>query len=74
MIKMNIKTKIIFMTRKKINDEDKKKDFSISMDQKLNKILEEYLTKKGISNKSKYIESLVKKDLESKGEKFENEF
>jgi metal-responsive CopG/Arc/MetJ family transcriptional regulator len=66
--------KIKTFMRHKLNDEDKKKDFSISMDQKLNKILEEYLTKKGISNKSKYIESLVKKDLESKGEKFDNEF
>ena len=60
--------------RHKLSEEDKKNNFSISMDQKLNKILEEYLIKKGISNKSKYIESLVKKDLEDKGENFENDF
>lgn len=62
------------MSRKKINGEDKRKDFSITMDQKLNKILEEYLISKGISNKSKYIEKLIRYDLESKGEKFENDF
>ena len=60
--------------RRKLNDEDKKSNFSITMDEKLNSILEDFLTKKGISNKSKYIESLVKKDLEDKGEKFETDF
>lgn len=62
------------MARNKMNSEYKKKDFSITMDEKLNKILEEYLIKKGISNKSKYIESLVKKDMIERGENIEENF
>ena len=62
------------MSLNKMNSEYKKKDFSITMDEKLNKILEEYLIKKGISNKSKYIESLVKKDMIERGENIEENF
>ena len=43
------------------------------MNIKLNKLLEDYLIKKGI-NKSRYIESLVKKDLEDRGENIEPNF
>lgn len=56
------------MARQKLSEEDKKKEFSISINEKLNTILEEYLINKGITNKSKYIENLVKKDLKERGE------
>jgi metal-responsive CopG/Arc/MetJ family transcriptional regulator len=61
------------MARQKLDEEDKRKNFSITMDEKLNELLEKYLTEKGV-NKSKYIESLVKKDMTEKGEDIENEF
>jgi metal-responsive CopG/Arc/MetJ family transcriptional regulator len=62
------------MARKKLNDDEKRSNFSITMDEKLNNILEEYLIKKGISNKSKYIESLVKKDMIDRGEDIKEEY
>jgi hypothetical protein len=61
------------MARRKMTEDEKKKDFSITMNIKLNKLLEDYLIKKGI-NKSRYIESLVKKDLEDRGENIEPNF
>lgn len=61
------------MGRIKINDKDKKKDFSISMNKILNNILENFLVQKNI-NKSKYIESLVKRDMIERGEKLEDNF
>lgn len=62
------------MARQKLSEEDKKKEFSISINEKLNTILEEYLINKGITNKSKYIENLVKKDLKERGENIETNF
>lgn len=62
------------MARHKLQEEDKKKDFSITINDRLNKILEDYMIKMGITNKSKYIESLVKKDLEDRGEKINLDF
>ena len=62
------------MSRQKLSEENKKKEFSISINEKLNTILEEYLINKGITNKSKYIESLVKKDLKDRGENIETNF
>lgn len=55
------------MARYKLSEEDKKRDISVSMDIKLNEKLEKYMINKGITNKSKYIESLVKKDLKDRG-------
>jgi len=57
------------MIRQKLNEEDKRKNFSITMNEKLNELLEKYLSDKGV-NKSKYIESLVKKDMKDKGVEF----
>jgi len=62
------------MSRHKIQEDDKKKKFSISLNEKLNDILEKYMTKNGVTNKSKYIENLVKKDLENRGEKINIDF
>lgn len=54
------------MARRKLNEEDKKKEFSITVDIKLNEKLEKYLSENGYSNKSKYIEKLIKEDIEEK--------
>lgn len=62
------------MSRQKIQEDDKKKKFSISLNEKLNEMLEKYMTKNGVTNKSKYIENLVKKDLENRGEKINIDF
>ena len=60
--------------RHKISEEDKKKKFTITVDEKLNDILDKYMDDNNIKNKSKYIESLVRKDMEDKGEKIERIF
>ena len=54
------------MARRKLNEEDKRKEFSITVDIKLNEKLEKYLIENGYTNKSKYIEKLIKDDIESK--------
>jgi len=59
--------------RNKLSEEKKKKKFSVSINKDLNIKLEEYLEDTNI-NKSKYIESLVRKDLEDRGEDVEKEF
>ena len=60
--------------RHKISEEDKKKKFTITVDEKLNDILDKYMDDNNIKNNSKYIESLVRKDMEDKGEKIERIF
>ena len=60
--------------RHKIPDDKKKKKFSISVDIELLDIFDEYLDNKKFKNKSKYIEYLIRKDMEEKGENIKKEF
>lgn len=62
------------MSRNKLPEEDKKKEFSITMNEKLNNILEEYMIKNMMSNKSKYIENLIIEDMIKRGEDIKKEF
>ena len=62
------------MSRQKLSDDEKKKEFSVSVNILLNEKFESYLNENGYTNKSKYIEKLIKDDLISRGEKFEDEF
>jgi metal-responsive CopG/Arc/MetJ family transcriptional regulator len=54
------------MSRKKLSDENKKPGISITIDNKLDDIMEDYLKENNV-NRSKYIEHLIRKDFESKG-------
>ena len=60
--------------RHKISDEEKKKKFSITIDERLSLMLYKYMKDNNIKNKSTYIESLVRKDMMNKGEKIERKF
>ena len=60
--------------RHKLKEEEKKKDISITINNELNDILEKYMVDNNIKNKSRYIENLVKKDMESRGENVEKTF
>ena len=60
--------------RKKLTEDKKKKDINISLDKELFSILEEYLLDNNISNRSKYIENLIREDFERKGKNIEREF
>ena len=62
------------MGRHKISDINKKKDLTITVDIKLNEMLETYLSLNKIGNKSKYIENLIKNDLIKRGENIVDEF
>jgi len=60
--------------RKKVPDNKKKIDISMTIDTELFDIMNEYLEENNISNRSKYIESLIREDFEKKGKKIQKEF
>jgi len=60
--------------RKKLTEDKKKKDINISLDKELFSILEEYLVENDISNRSKYIEKLIREDFEKRGKNIERNF
>lgn len=64
----------IILMRNKLPEEKKKKKASITIDANLLEIFEDFITDKNIKNKSKYIESLIRKDMEERGEDTKREF
>jgi metal-responsive CopG/Arc/MetJ family transcriptional regulator len=60
--------------RHKISQEKKRKKLSLTIDEGLSEIFDEYLVDKKIKNKSKYIERLIEEDMKSKGEEIKKEF
>ena len=60
--------------RHKIPDNKKKVKMGASIDADLIEILESHLSERGIKNLSKYVESLVRKDMEERGEDVKKEF
>ena len=60
--------------RQKIPDDKKKVKTAVSIDEQLSDIFDKYLNDKGIKNKSRYIEELIRKDMEDRGEDTSREF
>lgn len=60
--------------RKKLLEKKKKDKFTITIDENISNLLDGFLDDNKISNKSKYIERLIRIDMESKGENIEREF
>ena len=60
--------------RKKIADDKKRTNARITIDSELFSILEEYLTENNISNRSKYVEKLIREDFEKRGKNIERNF
>lgn len=54
------------MVRRKLDADQKKPKISITLDEKLSEVMEEYLENIGL-NRSKYIEDLIRKDFEKQG-------
>lgn len=52
--------------RKKLNDADKKPKIGITIDKDLDIILNDYLKKNNLK-RSRYIQKLIKEDIEKKG-------
>jgi metal-responsive CopG/Arc/MetJ family transcriptional regulator len=59
--------------RHKIPDEMKKDKFTITIDEKLNDIVNEYLDTNDIK-RSNYIEKLIREDMEKRGKNINREF
>lgn len=60
--------------RHKLPEEKKKKSFSLTLDEELLQIFENYLDTNKVKNKSKYIENLIRKDMNERGEDISVEF
>lgn len=59
--------------RKKIAEDKKKKKTAVSIDERLMEIMDEYLTDNDIK-RSRYIEKLIREDMERRGKNVENNF
>lgn len=59
--------------RHKIPDEMKKDKFTITIDEKLNEIVNNYLQDNDIK-RSNYIEKLIREDMEKKGKNIDRKF
>lgn len=60
--------------RSKLPEGKKKVNTRLTIDKDLFSIMEEYLEENNISNKSKYIENLIREDFEKKGKNIERDF
>lgn len=60
--------------RRKLPEEKKKKSFSLTLDGELLDIFDNYLDTNKVKNKSKYIENLIRKDMNERGEDTKKDF
>lgn len=60
--------------RHKLPEDKKKKSFSLTLDEELLNIFKNYLDSNKVKNKSKYIESLIRKDMTERGEDTKKNF
>jgi len=62
------------MANKKKSEENKKKKISFSVNEKLLNKFDEFLEKEEISKRSKYIEKLIREDMERRGKDVSKDF
>ena len=62
------------MANKKKSEENKKKKISFSVNEKLLNKFDEFLEKEEISKRSKYIEKLIREDMERRGKDVSKNF
>jgi metal-responsive CopG/Arc/MetJ family transcriptional regulator len=60
--------------RHKLPEDKKKKSFSLTLDEELLDIFENYLETNKVKNKSKYIENLIRRDMTERGEDTKKDF
>ena len=60
--------------RHKIPDDKKKVKTAVSIDDGLLEMLDKYMEDNNIPNKSKYIENLIRKDMEERSEEVKRDF
>jgi metal-responsive CopG/Arc/MetJ family transcriptional regulator len=62
------------MVNKKKSEEKKKRKISFSVNEKLLNKFDEFLEKEEISKRSKYIEKLIREDMEKRGKDVNKDF
>ena len=62
------------MVNKKKSEENKKRKISFSVNEKLLNKFDEFLEKEDISKRSKYIEKLIREDMERRGKDVSKDF
>jgi metal-responsive CopG/Arc/MetJ family transcriptional regulator len=62
------------MANKKKSEEKKKKKISFSVNEKLLNKFDDFLEKEDISKRSKYIEKLIREDMERRGKDVSKDF
>lgn len=60
--------------RHKMDDDKKKEKMTLTIDEKIGELFEKYLEDNDISNKSRYIEMLIRKDMAEKGKNVDRNF
>jgi metal-responsive CopG/Arc/MetJ family transcriptional regulator len=60
--------------RHKIPDDMKKEKMTLTIDEKVVELFDKYLEDNEITNKSKYIESLIRKDMSDRGKEVIKKF
>lgn len=60
--------------RHKIPDDKKKNKTAVTIDKNLLNLFNEFLDENEITNKSKYIENLIRRDMLEKGKNIDREF
>ena len=61
------------MSRHKLSDDVKKPKISITLNKELDSVLQDYIEDNDL-NRSKYIEDLIKTDMENRGYKIKKDF
>ncbi len=65
---------IICMPRKKIQEEKKKIKTGVTINSEVVEMMDEMLDDIGNTNRSRYIEKLIREDLEKRGKNIERDF
>lgn len=60
--------------RNKIPDDKKKEKMTLTIDENISVIFDKYLKDNDIKNKSKYIEKLIREDMEKRGKNVNRDF
>ena len=60
--------------RKKLDEEDKKIKTGVSLNNDIIELMDEFIDDIGNTNRSRYIEKLVREDLERRGFKIEKKY
>jgi peroxiredoxin family protein len=73
-IKLLLKKIITFMARKKLTEDKKKVKTGVTINSDVVNLMDELIEDIGNTNRSRYIEKLIKEDLQKRGKNINKEF